>query len=94
MDQHMIKEIQTLKHEVQHLKEAHGYGDAMRMLNRSIQDLEQQFMELDQRISQLEGGAPESEDTGPIRATGPRLQRDTGSADQPSSGVPRGAGRW
>ena len=80
MDQHLIKEIQTLKHEVQHLKEAHGYGDAMRMLNRSIQDLEQQFMELDQRISQLEGGAPESE--------------DTGSADQPSSGVPRGAGRW
>jgi len=40
MSQHLIKEIQQLKHEVSLLKEVHGYGEALKAVLDRVTSLE------------------------------------------------------
>jgi hypothetical protein len=109
MSQYLIKEIQMLKQRVSQLTEGlegvgapggggGGYGDVLKFLVDKISKLEE-------RIDQLEGAGPgevrakgprvwrEPGGVHPFAAQEEEAALRRAAAEQPSSGVPRGAGR-
>jgi hypothetical protein len=106
MSQYLIKEVQMLKQQVSQLTEGledvgvpgGGYGDVLKFLVDKISKLEE-------RIDQLEGSGPgevrakgprvwrEPGGVHPFAAQEEEAALRRAAAEQPSSGVPRGAGR-